>query len=179
VTALRDEWQSFRHTLHGHHDSEDHGIFPNVLAQSESIRPTIDGLVADHRRIDPLLERGDAAFRELPKQPPALAIVRELELLLTPHLATEEREIIPFLRQGKSFPPPPNEEAAALYAQGFAWSMLGIAPEVIEKVQALLPEELCRKLPDARAAFESRCRRVWCALPAGAARTPIPDTSSA
>src|SRR5262245_25582876 len=65
--ALREEWKSFRATLHGHHESEDHGVFPSIASQHESARATIDGLSADHRRIDPLLERGDGAFGELPR----------------------------------------------------------------------------------------------------------------
>ena len=59
----------------------------------------------NHRLIDPLLERGDAAFAELPKTEAAAAVVRELGELLAPHLATEEAELIPYLRGIKGFPP--------------------------------------------------------------------------
>src|SRR5687767_11525504 len=58
---LREEWQSFRATLHGHHEAEDHGIFPGMREQGGALAQTIDKLSADHRHIDPLLERGDAA----------------------------------------------------------------------------------------------------------------------
>ena len=87
----------------------------------------------------------------------------------------QERELIPFLRDAKAFPSPPNDEAAAMYAQGFAWAMQGIAPDVIERVRAMLPENLCTQLQAALAAFDARCERVWGPLKAGAARTPIPD----
>jgi hypothetical protein len=173
--TLREEWKSYHATLHGHHEAEDGGMFPNLAAQHESVKATIEKLGADHRRIDPLLERGDAAFGELPRTASALALVRELKALLDPHLAIEESELIPFLREMKSFPPPPNEEAAAMYAQGFSWAMQGVAPSVLEKVNAMLPEALTAKLDAARAAFDERTKRVWGSVNVGAATTPIPD----
>jgi hemerythrin-like domain-containing protein len=182
IEALREEWKTFNATLHGHHHSEDTGVFPNIAAEHASLCAVIEQLSADHRRIDPLLERGQAAFAALPNATDARAVVRELSALLAPHLATEEREIIPFLRGMKVFPPPPDDNAAAMYAEGFAWAMQGIAPDVLEKVYAMLPEVLLVRLPAARAAFDARCERVWGSVQAGAARTPIPDsvdTSSA
>jgi hemerythrin-like domain-containing protein len=175
VEALREEWRSFHLALHGHHDSEDNGVFPSIAGQHESAKKMIEGLLAEHRRIAPLIEQGAVAFAALPETAAALGVVRELEELLRPHLATEEREIVPFLRASKAFPPPPNEEVAAMQAQGFAWAMQGIAPDIIERVSAMLPESVCTRLPAARAAFDARCERVWGRLQPGAARTPIPD----
>lgn len=175
VEALREEWKWYRGALHSHHESEDNGVFPAIAKDHESARLTIEGLSADHRRIDPLLERGDAAFAELPKAAGALAVVRELKELLDPHLAIEERELIPFLRGMKAFPPPPNDEAAAMYAQGFAWSMQGIASDVLDRVHDMLPDSLRTRIPEARATFDARCERVWGSAKAGATRTPIPD----
>jgi hypothetical protein len=175
LEAVREEWKNFRGALHGHHESEDHGVFPNIAQAHESVRATIEGLSADHRRIDPLLERGDAAFEALPQTAAAVTVVGELEALLRPHLATEEREIVPFLRDMKAFPPPPNDAAAAMYADGFAWSTHGLAPDVIEKINVMLPANVLERLPAARAAFAARCERVWGTAKAGATRTPIPD----
>ena len=172
--ALREEWQGFRATLHGHHEAEDRGLFPSLRSQRAELAATIDGLGADHRRIDPLLERGDAAFSSLPHTEVATAVVRELEQLLTPHLATEESELIPFLRDAKAFPPPPTEADAAMYAKGFAWAMHGVAPEVLEQVYEMLPDSLVTKLPAARAEFEARCERVWGTTRAGATLTSHP-----
>ncbi len=172
--ALREEWKSLRATLHAHHEAEDNGVFPSIAGQHESVRATIERLSADHRRIDPLLERGDRAFAELPSSESAAAVIRELTELLHPHLATEEAELFPFLREFKAFPPPPDDEAAAMYAQGFAWCMHGIAPDVVDRVYEMLPEVITKRLPDARAAFEARCARVWGPIEIGAARTPIP-----
>ena len=177
IEALREEWKSLYQTLHGHHHSEDTGVFPSIAAEHASARAVIEQLSADHRRIDPLLDRGEAAFARLPDPREALAIVRELRELLDAHLAIEEREIIPFLRGAKSFPAPPNEEVLAMYAGGFAWAMHGIAPEVLEQVERMLPEALIARLPEARAAFDARCERVWGSAKAGAARTPIPNES--
>jgi hemerythrin-like domain-containing protein len=174
-SALREEWQKFHAALHGHHESEDNGLFPNLSREHESVRATIEKLAADHRRIDPLLERGDRAFAELPKRDEAIAVVRELRTLLDPHLALEEAELIPFLRGAKQFPTPATDEVAEMYAQGFAWAMNGVAPEVLVQVQKMLPENLLAKLPAARAAFDARCERVWGTAKAGASRTPIPD----
>jgi Hemerythrin HHE cation binding domain len=174
--ALREEWQSFRFHLHGHHEAEDHGVFPGIVAQSASLATTIDKLSADHRQIDPLLERGDRAFADLPAAVDGAAtIVGELRALLDPHLATEEAELIPFLRPAKVFPPPSTEAEADLYAEGFAWAMQGVAPDVLDQVHAMLPDVLLSKLPAARAAFQARCDRVWGSYAVGAARTPIPD----
>jgi len=175
ASALKGEWTIFHQTLHGHHQAEDGGMFPGILAAHESARATIAKLEADHRRIDPLLERGDAAFATLSDPDAASAVVRELIELLKPHLATEEAEIIPFMREMKQFPPPPNDEAAVMYAQGFSWAMQGIAPDVLEKLHAMLPQDLIDRLPEARKAFDERCERVWGSAKAGSARTPIPD----
>lgn len=175
VEALRDEWARFHATLHGHHEVEDQGVFPGTAAEHPGVRATIDRLSADHRRIDPLLERGDAAFANLPDTPAAVAVVSELKALLDPHLATEEAELVPFLRSVTSFPPPPDDAAAKLYAEGFAWCMHGVAEDVIERVYEMLPPVILAQLPEARAAYTRRAERSFGSAPRGAARTPIPD----
>ena len=175
IAALREEWRSFRVTLQGHHEMEDQALFPSVIHDRESLRETIEQLGADHRRLDALLERGDPAFEALPQVEAALAVVRELAALLRPHLATEEAELVSFLRGATQFPHPGTDEAAAMYAQGFAWAMNGVAPDVVERVYELLPESLRSKLPDARRAFEARSLRVWGTAGRGAARTSLPE----
>jgi hypothetical protein len=64
-----------------------------------------------------------------------------------------------------------------MYAQGFAWAMHGIAPDVLERVHAMLPEGIISRLPDAQVAFAARCERAWGITKGGASRTPIPDES--
>lgn len=175
---LRDEWGKLHGTLHGHHEAEDNGLFPSILSEHVSARATIDRLSADHRQIDPILARGDRAFAALPAAEAvesAGQVIAELQRLLTPHLGLEEAELIPFLRGVKTFPAFEDETLVAMYADGFAWGMQGIAPQVVAKLEALLPDGVRVRLPAARAAFEERCRRVWGEVRAGAATTPIPD----
>jgi len=176
VSALREEWQRYRGTLHGHHDVEDKAIFPGTKQQHPELAAVIDGLTADHRKIDPMLQAGDGAFAGLPASAGAAAeIVAALAALLGPHLATEETHIVPLLRDAKAFPPPANEAELEMYAQGFAWSSHGIAPDILDKVYTMLSKPLLAKLPAARAAFAQRCEQVWGTSSAGASRTPIPD----
>lgn len=176
--ALRDEWGSFRATLAGHHHAEDTGIFPLLEGEHQALRPTLERLAADHRQIDPLLERGDGAFAELPRTIAAAArVISELGALLDRHLALEEAEVIPHLRAMKTFPAPASAEEAELLTKGFAWACHGIAPEVLQEVYAMLSPEISARLPAARAAFEQRWLRVWGpAAEAGASFTPLPAT---
>src|SRR6186713_1584177 len=75
VDALREEWQRYRGTLHGHHEAEDQGLFPNLKSQEPALAAVIDQLTADHRRIDPLLAQGDLAFEKLPETDGAKAVI--------------------------------------------------------------------------------------------------------
>jgi hypothetical protein len=89
-----------------------------------------------------LLVEGDQAFAQLPDTRAAAALVAHLWALLGPHLRLEEDRIIPLLRGARQFPPVASPEELELFAQGFAWASHGIAPEVLEKVYAMLPPEL-------------------------------------
>jgi hypothetical protein len=176
AAALRGEWESYRAALHGHHTAEDTGIFPSLRAEQARLALVIDSLTADHQRIDPLLRRADALFPDLPgTRQDLLAVLAELDAILQPHLATEEEQIIPFLRAAKAFPAPAGDAEAEMYAQGFAWASQGIAPAVLERVYAMLPQSIASRLPTARDAFEARTDRVWGAVKPGASRTPVPE----
>src|SRR5688500_899163 len=65
LQALRAEWTQFHGALHGHHESEDTRIFPTISAEHPAVATVIAQLMADHRQIDPLLERGDRVFARL------------------------------------------------------------------------------------------------------------------
>jgi hemerythrin-like domain-containing protein len=174
--ALQDEWKKYCEKLHGHHMVEDQNIFPGLRAQHASLAAVIDQLGADHRRIDPLLAEGERAFAGLPGSTrAAAAVVTQLSTLLDRHLALEEEHIVPFLRDARQFPLPASDAEAQLYAEGFAWSLYGIAPDVTGGIYALLPEMLLSKLPAARADFEARCERLWGVSKNGASRTSVPD----
>lgn len=175
VEALREEWEkSYRMALHGHHTAEDTHIFPDLRNKHPELSPALDKLTEQHHTIDPIIEKGDAAFADLAHPEKAEAVMNELKTLLDEHLAFEEANITPSLRAGKDFPLPPDENMVAMYAQGFAWSMQGIAPEVLDEVRKMLPEILATKLPAAQAEFEERSKRVWGEYNVGSATTPIP-----
>jgi hemerythrin-like domain-containing protein len=172
--GLPGEWTHYRNALHGHHEAEDTGLFPNLVRQHPELGPVIERLTADHRRIDPLLERADRAFAGLGDLPGAASVVAELSALLDEHLAFEEERVIDLLREAKQFQPPATDAEADLYADGFAWASNGVAVDVLARLDEMLPPVLTARLAGARARFEERCRRVWGALPARAARTAIP-----
>lgn len=176
VPALQEEWRSYHGTLHGHHESEDQRMFPFMRNEHPDLAAVIDRLSADHRRIDPLLEKGDAAFANLGVAPAVAAeVVAELSRLLDDHLAAEEASVVPLIRGAREFPPPGSEEELRMYADGFAWSCDGVAPQVLERLGEMLPPALAQRLPAARAAFAERSARVWGATVVGASTTAVPD----
>jgi len=174
VEALQNEWKGYHMALHGHHAQEDGGIFPDLREKQPALRDVIDRLASDHRRIDPLLEKGDAAFAALPNATEAEAVISELTALLDEHLTLEEANVVPHLRGFASFPAPPNEEMLGMYAQGFSWSMQGIAPEVSAEVSKMLPAALIARLPAAQVAFAERCEKVWGSAKVGISTTSVP-----
>lgn len=173
--AVRDEWEkSYRQALHGHHTMEDARVFPDIRNKHPNLASALDTLTEQHHLIDPVLEKGDTAFADLAHPENAEAVLNELKTLLDQHLAFEEAEITPSLRDGKEFPPPADDTMATMYAQGFAWSMQGIAPEVLDQVQKMLPGMVLAKLAAARAEFEARSKRVWGTYTVGEATTSVP-----
>jgi hemerythrin-like domain-containing protein len=178
VAALKEEWGNFHKALKGHHEAEDTGIFPDMQTKHPETRATIERLTADHHRMDTMLERADRAFGDEVPSHDAAAVVAALRDLFNSHLALEEAEIIPHLREAHEFPPPADENMAAMYADGFAWCSQGVAPDVCEKVYAMLPAAILSRLPAARDAFTERSRRVWGKYTEGASRTPVPDTDA-
>jgi len=176
IAALQGEWAFYRAALHGHHEVEDNSMFPGLRSQDARLAPVFDQLSADHRQIDPLLEAGDRAFVALALAPAtAASVVEDLAALLHRHLALEEANVTGFLRGAKAFPPLETEAQAAMYADGFAWSSYGVAPEVLAKLDGILPAPVVARLGAARIAFAARHDRAFGAPPAGASRTSVPD----
>jgi hypothetical protein len=63
-----------------------------------------------------------------------------------------------------------------VFAQGFAWASHGIAPEVLQKVYAMLPADLAARIPAARAAFVQKHDSTWGpGAPNGTSHTCVPD----
>lgn len=174
--AVREEWdKSYRQALHGHHTIEDSTMFPDIKSKHPELTPALDTLTAQHHQIDPVLAKIDAAMVDLVHPDQAESALSELKALLDEHLVFEEAQITPSLRDAKEFPAPADDAMADMYAQGFSWSMQGIAPEVLAEVQKLLPEILLAKLPAAEEAFEARSKRVWGEYTVGSATTPVPQ----
>jgi hemerythrin-like domain-containing protein len=179
ASAIAQEWTFFHGALHGHHTMEDTGLFPQLAGRDASLAPVIAELGAQHRRIDPMLERGDALFARLADagaREEARALVTELSALLDEHLALEEERLVSFLRGIRTLPMPvATDEMAAQMAQGLAWTAHGVAPDVVSAVFALLPENVTARLPAERDAYAARCERAWGSARAGASRTAVPD----
>lgn len=174
AAQIAEEWTHFRAALHGHHTVEDTAVFPDLRTRYPAQTAELDALAAQHRKIDPLLEHGGQVIADASRIDTALAMVRELDQALAEHLELEERVVIPHLREAKEFPLPPTDDVVAMYADGFAWSTGGLAPEVINALDAMLPPAVVAKLADARRAFAERCVRVWGRAHAGASRTSVP-----
>jgi iron-sulfur cluster repair protein YtfE (RIC family) len=178
IDALREEWKSFHEALHHHHTVEDTAMFPGMKTEHPQVAPAIDHLFDQHHRIDPLLARGDHAFAALPDTHELHDVLEALRVLLDAHLDMEEAVVIPMLRTAKEFPMPPDDGATAMYADGFAWSTQGLAPEVCEKLNEMLPPALVEKLPAAIEKFAERCTRVWGTYTVGATTTSAPDDAT-
>lgn len=179
IDAVQNEWkESYRQALHGHHTMEDSNIFPDIKSKHPELAVALDTLTEQHHQIDPLLEKGDTAFADLAHPENAETVLNELKTLLDQHLTFEEAQITPSLRDSKGFPTPADDDMAAMYAQGFAWSMQGIAPEVLGQVRKLLPDILLEKLPAAQAEFETRSERTWGTYKVGSATTAAPQEYS-
>jgi hypothetical protein len=176
IEALQGEWKGFHAKLHGHHQVEDNGVFPGIKAQHAELGAVITELVADHQRLDPMLEAGERAFAKLPATAEATAIVAEMAALLDKHLALEEHKIVPLLRGATTFPAPASDAEAEMYAEGFAWACHGIAPGVFDQVYKMLPASVTSRLPAARIVFTRKFEALWgTAVGSGASTTALPD----
>jgi hypothetical protein len=137
---------------------EDTGIFPSTKQQHPELAAVIDGLFADHHKMDPMLEEGDRTFAGLPATVEAASgLVSRLSALLDTHLATEETHIIPTLRAAKAFPAAHERRELEMYAQGFAWSSHGIAPTSSDKLYGLRARDGGREAAGRARRVRARC----------------------
>lgn len=103
TSALARWARGFVHELEEHHYVEDTFFFPDMRERVPAVAPVLDGLEADHRRLDGLLARWprvsfDLADRSVPFGPAKLAAVglaEELRDLLLVHLDIEDRDVLP------------------------------------------------------------------------------------
>lgn len=96
--------------VHLHHNIEDVALFPELRRTNPALGPIVDKLEADHRLVADYLDDIEAAVKELGKSDTSHTrqrIVDGLEGLsehLLAHLAFEEIEISPTLRQWTQWP---------------------------------------------------------------------------
>ena len=95
--------KGFAAELDEHHYVEDAFFFPALRSRVASAGSTLDGLEAEHRRLDDLLARwpavaGALADRRVPflgAQSDATALAEELHDFLHGHLEVEDRDVLP------------------------------------------------------------------------------------
>jgi hemerythrin-like domain-containing protein len=99
-TALAEHALWLMDFLHHHHSGEDEGLYPLVVRRNPEAAELCERMDEDHDAITPAMEElREAARRHLadPDSPDSnlLAALAALEEPLTPHLAREEREMMP------------------------------------------------------------------------------------
>lgn len=97
--AIGDHLVWLMHTLHRHHSGEDHHLWPEIRRREPSAGSLLDQMDADHRRIaEPIqeVEQVAAAFAAgTSRASRMLASLAGLAEALLPHLAREERDMMP------------------------------------------------------------------------------------
>jgi hemerythrin-like domain-containing protein len=99
-TALAEHALWLMDFLHHHHNGEDEGLYPLVVRRNPEAAELCERMDEDHDAITPAMEAlREAARRHLadPDSPDSrlLAALAALEEPLVPHLAREEREMMP------------------------------------------------------------------------------------
>lgn len=100
--ALLVGWHGFSSSLHHHHSTEDHHIWPVIrtkLAERPDDLAVLDAMEEEHSRIDPAIEAIDRAFDDPEVGVDEVASrIAEFVQLLRSHLEHEERDAFPLMR---------------------------------------------------------------------------------
>jgi hemerythrin-like domain-containing protein len=101
--ALLLGWHGFSSGLHHHHTIEDTHIWPLMrrkLADRPDDLAVLDGMEAEHSLIDPALEALERVFDDRAADPDEVAgRIDQVVTLLQSHLAHEERDAFPLIRE--------------------------------------------------------------------------------
>lgn len=96
-------WHGFQRELHHHHQIEDTFIWPSMrgkLADRPDDVAVLDAMEGEHTLIDPALAAVDEALADPDGEPGVLADrIDDLAGILRSHLAHEERDALPLIKQ--------------------------------------------------------------------------------
>jgi hemerythrin-like domain-containing protein len=99
--VIGPHWAFYAAVLHHHHDTEDHSIFPALVAHRPDLRPLLELLSTDHDRLIVAMGATDAAVAAFAKQPDrehqhaAHNAMVAVQTAFFPHLDIEDAEILP------------------------------------------------------------------------------------
>ena len=173
--------KGFIYELDEHHYSEDEVFFPEMRTRIPAVAEVLDGLDADHKRMDVLLARWPALIGALadPEQPfepakaAALAMGRELHDLMQCHLDVEDNDILPmYWRHYTAAEYDALQQTAIKKSKkkGFAF----IAPWCVDSVEGAERDAFMAQVPWVMKAFHRMVRPRYDRLLAAAYGPSVP-----
>jgi deazaflavin-dependent oxidoreductase (nitroreductase family) len=150
---LARRWTFLGDVLHKHHRGEDAGLWPLLRSRAPDARDVLDGMEAEHERIDPLLATCAAGFARMAASGNAAvrddltAHVAALHDLLSAHLAHEEADALALVQTHLTptdWERLDREFFAAEYGSRdlvpvLGWVLDGLADDAAERVPGLTP----------------------------------------
>ena len=177
VGALREEWAALlRHAARPPPRWRTPASSRARKQQHPELAAVIDGLFADHRKMDPMLEEGERAFAGLPTTVEAASGIVVAPVGAAGHPPGDRGDphhTVPARREG--VPAARQRRRAGDVRAGLRLEQPRHRARHPRQALRHLPATVVAKLPAARAAFAKRCEDVWGTAAAGASRTPIPD----
>ena len=167
--------------LEEHHWSEDVTFFPEMRRRIPAVAEVLDGLDADHKRMDELLARWPALIAALadpgtpfdPAKDAALAMGQELTDLMQTHLDVEDNDVLPMYWRHYTAAEYDAIQQAAIKngkKKGFAF----IAPWCVDSVEGAEREAFLAQVPWVMRAFHRLVRPRYDRLLAAAFGPELP-----
>jgi hypothetical protein len=168
--AMRRWARGFTLELEEHHYVEDAFFFPSLRTRVTSAEATIDGLEAEHRRLDDILGRWPAISTALAEpsvsfhraQADAVAFAHELREFIHGHLAVEDKDVLPLFWRHYTAAEYEVVQGMAI-KKGRKAGMWFVAPFTVDCYTqgTRRAHSVMRSLPQCQACFG--CSTVWCA----------------